>query len=218
MGVDGVRKGSLVSRRRRAIWSATCWRRVVEVLLAAEDVGHAHEFIVDDDGEVVCGEAVGLSEDEVVGVLGLEGDVAQDAVGDVDGRAWVSEADDAGLAGAESGERGVAVISGVAGVSEGLLAFGGGASRGVDLVLGVEGGVGLVLVDHPIDVGVVDVEALRLEEWADGARVAADAVGGACGSLIPADAEPGEVLEDSGDGLLAGSCLVGVLDAEDEGV
>ena len=41
-------------------------RRICEVLLGSEDVRDAHEFIVDDDGEVVGGESVRLADDQVV--------------------------------------------------------------------------------------------------------------------------------------------------------
>ena len=45
-------------------------------LFGADDVGDLHEVVVDDIGEVVGGEAVGLHEDLVVDVGVLEGDVA----------------------------------------------------------------------------------------------------------------------------------------------
>ena len=49
-------------------------------LFGADDVGDAHEVVVDDVGEVVGGEAVGLHEDLVVDVGVLEGDVAAELV------------------------------------------------------------------------------------------------------------------------------------------
>ena len=44
--------------------------------LGADDVGDLHQVVVDDVGEVVGGEAVGLHEDLVVDVVVVEGDVA----------------------------------------------------------------------------------------------------------------------------------------------
>ncbi len=49
-------------------------------LFGADDVGDVHEVVVDDVGEVVGGEAVGLHEDLVVDVGVLEGDVAAELV------------------------------------------------------------------------------------------------------------------------------------------
>ena len=49
-------------------------------LFGADDVGDVHEVVVDDVGEVVGGEAVGLHEDLVVDVVVVEGDVAAEFV------------------------------------------------------------------------------------------------------------------------------------------
>lgn len=71
--------------------------RVVEVFLAPQDVGDAHERIVDDDGEVVGGEAVLLADDEVVEFGVGESHVAQDLVVDGDVALGEPEAEDVGL-------------------------------------------------------------------------------------------------------------------------
>ncbi len=49
-------------------------------LFGADDVGDAHEVIVDDVGEVVGGEAIGLEQDLIVDVVVIEGDVAAEFV------------------------------------------------------------------------------------------------------------------------------------------
>ncbi len=49
-------------------------------LFGADDVGDLHEVIVDDVGEVVGGEAVGLHEDLIVDVVVVEGDVVAEFV------------------------------------------------------------------------------------------------------------------------------------------
>jgi len=49
-------------------------------LLGADDVGDVHEVVVDDVGEMVGGEAVGLHEDLVVDVVVVETDVAAELV------------------------------------------------------------------------------------------------------------------------------------------
>ena len=67
-------------------------------LFGADDIGDAHEVVVDDVGEVIGGEAVGLHEDLIVDVGVLEGDVAAEFV--AEGRAAFEgdlHADDEGL-------------------------------------------------------------------------------------------------------------------------
>ena len=54
-------------------------------LLGADDVGDLHEVVVDDVGEVVGGEAVGLQQDLIVDVGVLEGDVAAELVAESGG-------------------------------------------------------------------------------------------------------------------------------------
>ena len=49
-------------------------------LFGADDVGDLHEVVVDDVGEVVGGEAVGLHQYLIVDVVVLEGDVAAQLV------------------------------------------------------------------------------------------------------------------------------------------
>jgi hypothetical protein len=39
---------------------------VVEVLLGADDMRDVHQFIIDDDSEVIGGVAVGFADDEVI--------------------------------------------------------------------------------------------------------------------------------------------------------
>ncbi len=71
-------------------------------LFGADDVGDVHEVVVDDVGEVIGGEAVGLHQDLVVDVGVLEGDVAAQFVAEGGCRRVVGagngHADDEGLA------------------------------------------------------------------------------------------------------------------------
>ena len=55
-------------------------RGVVEVVVAADDVGHAHVVVVDHDGQHVGRIAVGAQQHEIVEVLVLPGDAALDLV------------------------------------------------------------------------------------------------------------------------------------------
>jgi hypothetical protein len=122
---------------------------VVEVLLPPQDVGDAHERVVDDDGEVVGREAVLLADDEVVEFLVGEGDLAQHLVVDGDvglgepkRRTWGSD-----LRALEGG--GVVVAPGPA-VDEGLLLRLGGLAHRAEFLGRVEGGVGEARVDEPV--------------------------------------------------------------------
>jgi hypothetical protein len=183
-------------------------------------MGDAHEFVVDDDGEVVGGESVALADDEVVEFFGADGDIAQDLVVDGDGLLGHLEADDMALAGIHAAYAlgmgdlqggAVVLVAGLGG--DGLLAF------GLEFLGGLEGGVGQAGVDEGAEVGVVEVDAVGLVVGADAAGVAAEGAaigGGEGGALVPVDAEPGEGAEDALGGGVGGAALVGVLDAEQE--
>ena len=66
---------------------------VAQVFLCTEHVGNAHRGIIDDDGEVVGGEAVGFANDEVLGLSRGDGDVAADFIVESDGFVRDFEAD-----------------------------------------------------------------------------------------------------------------------------
>ena len=51
-----------------------------DVLISADDMGDAHEVVVDDIGEIVGGIAVGLDEDHVVKLFILDRDIAVELV------------------------------------------------------------------------------------------------------------------------------------------
>ncbi len=184
-------------------------------LFGADDVGDAHEVVVDDVGEVVGGEAVGLEQDLVVDVEVIEGDVAAQFVaesrgaGRVQGMRGDFEADGEGLAAVGAGLRLLgAEVAGAAGVFRGLL---GGHLRlalGFELFRSFEGAVGVAAGEQLVGVLAIDFGAFGL---AIGAARAADV-----GAFIPTEAEPAQGIEDH---LLAGvdeAGAVGVLDAQDE--
>ena len=58
---------------------------VHQVFLGPQDMRDAHVMVVDDDGEVIGGKAVGLADDDVVMLVRLDGHIAQNQVlnGDV---------------------------------------------------------------------------------------------------------------------------------------
>ncbi len=58
--------------------------RVVQVIVAADDMGDAHVHVIDDDGEVVGGRAVGAGDDEIVEFIVGEDDASLDGIVDHD--------------------------------------------------------------------------------------------------------------------------------------
>ena len=179
-------------------------------LLGADDVGDLHQVVVDDIGEVVGGEAVGLHEDLVVDVVVVEGDVAAELVAE-GGGAFERDlhADDEGSSGVELGLDllGGEVAAG-AGIARGELGGHLLLAGGFELVGGAEAAVGGAVGEQQLGVLAVDLGALGL---AVGAVGAADV-----GTFVPGEAGPAQGVEDHllGGGDEAGT--VGVLDAEDK--
>ena len=120
-------------------------------------------------------------------------------------------------------------------VLEGLLAGDVFFAERVDLFAGLKRRIGVAGLDERFDIRVVEVFALGLEVGADGAGVGADGVStppvpggifiktrrGPAGypekrTIVPLDAEPCEVFEDAAGGLVGGTGLVGVLNADHE--
>ena len=179
--------------------------------VAAEDVADLHGVVIDDGGEVVGGEAVGLEQDVVVQEAILEGDVAAEGVGD-NGGAFVGhlEADDAAAALMRDrfADLGVGEGAAVAVVAGGLLGLLLGLADAVESFGGAGAAVGVAGGEQLRGGGLVAGQSLGL------------AVGGVrpadVGAFVPVEAEPAEALHDAvfrtGDGAL----LVGVFDAEDE--
>ena len=157
--------------------------RGVDPLLAADDVADPHEVVVDDDRQVVGGEAVRLEQDLVVEAGEVEADLAAQQVGhDAGALAGDLHADDAGLPGrpAPAAVPGVGVALGlVGGRLSRLLSFGSpGGQRGG----GGEGVVGVSCLDEPLGGLPVEVEALALAVGAGGAAHV--------GALVPVEPQP----------------------------
>ena len=230
MGVERDAEGSAVGVGQGLLQRDVAWG-VVEVLLRAEHVGHTHCFVVDDDGEVVRGEAVGLADDEIVHLAGGVADVAEDFVVDDDLLVGGGEADDVALAGLgtlpallHDGRVLAELDVGGARVAVGLLRGDGGGALLLGFLVGVEGRVGAAAGDEALEIRVVDRDAAGLEVLTNGRAAArgfpivlADgAVGVHVGAEVVDDAEPLEVLDDAAGGLEAAAGGVGVLDAEHE--
>ena len=187
-------------------------RRAWQPLLAADDVAHLHQVVVNDVGQVIGGQVVGaLVEHFVVEDGAGDGDVAADEVmdGDVAARldfeahhilcALVDEA--LHLVG-RHGER-VAHLQACGGV---ILEVGHLGAPGVEFVGRVKGDVGAARVEQLLDVDAIDVAALALLVGAVGATLAH--------TLVDADAQPVEGLVDVVLGAGHKARAVGVLDAQ----
>ena len=180
----------------------------VDPLLAADDVADPHEVVVDDDRQVVGGEAVRLEQDLVVEAGEVEADLTPQQVGHGAGAlAGDLHADDAGLARrpAPAAVPGVGAALGlVGGRLSGLLARG---PPGGQLPGGREGVVGVSGLDEGLRGLPVAVEALALPV---GARGAAHV-----GALVPVEPQPAQGVDQAALVVRVGPRPVGVLDAQD---
>ena len=183
-------------------------RRRADPLLTAHDVGDAHLVVVDDDGQVVRREAVGLEDDLVVGVRRV--DLAADQVLEV-GLDVVRDPHPHHRIRAEPGQL-LALLARLA-QAEPVV-----AGRLLGLLLGLAhlgqplGGapavVGVAVGEQALDVRPVGLEplglAVRRERAAD------------VRALVPLQAEPAQGVEDLLLAVLAEARPVGVLDAQHE--
>ena len=174
-------------------------RRVVDVVGAADDVAHLHVPVVDDDGEVVGGDAV-AHDDEVVEL----------AVGDADRTVdGVIPRHDA--------------IVGIAEAHDGLHAFGNGLALGVfgtpaAVVAGLEA-QRLLLFAHFVEFfggRVAVVGAAVGEHLVDHFLVAGETIHLIDGAFVVVEVEPLHALKNHVHGFLRGANLVRVLDAKEE--
>ena len=174
-------------------------RSVVDVVGAADDVTHLHVPVVDDDGEVVGGDAV-AHDDEVVEL----------AVGDADRTVdSVIPRHDA--------------FVGVAEAHDGLHAFGDGLALGVfrtpaAVVAGLET-EGLLLFAHFVEFfgrRVAVVGAAVGEHLVDHFLVAGETIHLIDGAFVVVEVEPLHALKNHVHGFLRGANLVRVLDAKEE--
>ena len=181
-----------------------------EVLVAAHDVGDAHQVIVDDVGEVVGRQAVCLDEHVVIQRVAVHLDVAVDDV--VKARLALGGdvlADDVGLAGSDARlDLFLAQVQAVLVILEGLAL---GLRLGALLIqalLGAEAIVRAALFDQLLRVGQVQVLALGLNVRAAGAAdvraFVVDQTGGLHGIVNDVN------------GALYLALLIGILDAQDE--
>ena len=173
-------------------------------------MGYFHEVVVDDVGQVVGRQAVGLEQDGVSDLGVGHGDVAADDIGD-DRRTLQRglEADGKGRPGRFAGGKLVRGQIAAAPVIA-LIATSGflGGATLFQLVGRAEAFVGVVVVQQPLRPLAVEVGALALDV---GTMGAADA-----GAFVPVETHPAQGVDEGLRRALDGAFLVGVLDAQDE--
>jgi hypothetical protein len=187
MGVDGLRPAHRPDDCELA-------EGVVEMVVAADDVGDSHVVIVDDHRQHVGRGPVGAEQDHVVELFVADGDPALDEVVD-DGLPLPRslEADDEGA------------LAGGRAVAPGTLDPVGAALRlrllapGRQLLRRHVAAIGMASSDH--FVGDLDVPGLEL-------RLVIFVP-------VPVDSEPFQAVEDDVDRLLGGAGRVGILDAQE---
>ena len=174
-------------------------RRVVDVVGAADDVAHLHVPVVDDDCEVVGGDAV-AHDDEVVELAVGDRNRAVDGVVPSDG-AFIR----------------------VAEAHDGLDAFGNGLALGVfrtpaAVVAGLEAEA-LLLFAHGVELfgrGVAVVRVAGGEQLIDDFLVAGETVHLIDGTFVVVEVEPLHAVENDLNGFLRRTDLVGVFNAQQE--
>ncbi len=179
-------------------------------LFAAQDVGDAHQVVVDHVGEEVGGQAVGLHQHLHVHAIPRNLDIAAEHVrhhADALGRHL--HAGDVGLAGGEAALHLILrQVHAVAVVARGFLARHLLGANRIEALGRAEAGEGMALLDQFVRILLVDMPALALPVRA---MRAADVR-----ALVPFDAEPAQGVVDLLLGLPRRTQLVGVLDAQDE--
>ena len=185
-------------------------RRGGQPLLAADDRIDLHQVIVDDDGELVGGEAVGFQEDLVLDRLERPLDVPVDEVVDSDGALLRHlESDDVvGLVPRALGRLGCRDVPAMAVVAGDLAT---GALRGPHLLQPLAAAEAVVrgaAVDELVGALLVERQALRLD--VRGMRPAL------ARALVVPDADPLQARVDVVDRARDEALLIGVLDAKDE--
>ena len=140
-------------------------RRIGNVFLRAEHVGHAHQMVVNDDGEVIRRRAIGLGDDEIIELGHIEIHTAVDQVVDPHGAPHGHlEANGMGFPRRKAAlHLFLRQIAARAGIPERLF------PRLLDFPLGfqlfrrAEAVVGLPFIQQLLQIFLVDLRTLRLE-------------------------------------------------------
>ncbi len=172
-------------------------RRIVDMVVAADNVGNLHLQIVDDDGEIVGRRAVRACDHEIV-ELGIgDDDTALDHVLDDDipleGILETHDRLDAGRRSAGACAT-TAIVAGLESFRPLLVA------HGIELLRCAVAMVGLALAEQSLDVLAIAFETLSL----------------VVGPLVVVEAQPTHGAEDGVDRCLRGTLPIRVLDTQNE--
>ena len=190
-------------------------RRVRQVVLAADDVGDLHGLVVDDHHEVVQGHAIGADDHEVTQQAVVELDLAADQVVEADDLGLDLEANDRWpLLGLECGALRIGQVQAATVVARRLLGRFLLTADGLQLLGRAPAPIRCAALEQPLRLSRIEVHSSALpvrSVWPDVLAL------GDLRSLVPADAEPVEVVDDVPLELGRASRDVGVLDAQDIG-
>ena len=138
--------------------------RVLKMFLPADDVRDAHQLVIDDDREVIGRISVRLANNEIVQLIGVHADFAEDGIADDHfpnvGRL---ESDDVPATFGEiTPHRRTIEVERCPVVAELSLLRPGEDPCGLEFVGGLEGAVGLALLDELIDVLATKIRPISL--------------------------------------------------------
>ena len=185
--------------------------RIRNVILSPNHVRHFHQRIVDDDGEVVRGMAIGADDDGIANHVGLEPDVAAHRVGEHDVALFRhAKADGRTLAGRDAR---LGLLAHDATARAGVARRTPGGQRFLPLRLELRDGAEAVIGGA----GVQELGGVRLIEMKPLGLPVRTPRSADIGPLVPVEAEPAQVGDDARLRLAGRSIGVRVLDAEDIG-
>ena len=175
--------------------------RVVDVVVAANDVCDVHVEIIDHDAEVVSRHTVGAQDHQIVELAVLHGDgPLYQVVERHEPIVWIAKADHGFHAGRRSlADRALGPPAAVVAGFQSMRSL--GLTKQIELLAGRVAVVGLTFTDQLFRHLPVTVEALHLVEW----------------SLVVTQPQPAHRIENGVGRRLGGALPVGILDAQDEG-
>jgi hypothetical protein len=171
-------------------------RRVVEVIIAADHMGHAHVHVIDDHAKIVGRRTVGARDNQIIQLSIFEGDIAVHEVMHHDlALERILEADDR----LDAGTR-VATIAPAAVVTRFFLARHLFAAQLLEFFLGAVAAIRLAGCEELLDHLAIARKARGLEER----------------TLVGREPEPAHALENHPHRFVGGALAIGILDPQDE--
>ena len=194
MAINRVRPAALDSVHRAHDHQLA--KGVVDMIIAADHMGHTHVMIIDHDGQHIGRRAIGTQEDEIIKLGVLDGDLALHDVGD-GGRARLRRLDAHDIGGVS----GPCIRPGIApfgnDTERALFSLRCGAARG-QLVLGQVAAIGMARFKQLMRDGGVSFRAGKLEHR----------------RLVAIKAQPRQSIENRVNGRFGRTLTVGILNPQ----